>query len=136
MKIVLDTNILVSSLSSRSKYHAIYQALVEGKYDLYLTSDILLEYEEIISQKYGNVITQIFLDLIHEAPNVHQINVYYQWEFITLDKDDNKYVDCAIGAGADYLVSEDRHFQVLKMVVFPKVQVISIADFVKLLADG
>lgn len=49
------------------------------------------------------------------------------------DEDDNKYVDCALVANADHLVSEDRHFNILKDIDFPKLSVIRIVDFLHLL---
>ena len=48
--------------------------------------------------------------------------------------DDNKFVDCAIGAGADYIVSEDAHFRALETTPFPKVNVIRLNRFMEELA--
>lgn len=47
------------------------------------------------------------------------------------DPDDNKFVDCAISAGADYIVSEDAHFRILETIPFPTVYVIRLDDFLK-----
>jgi predicted nucleic acid-binding protein len=49
MTVVIDCNIFVVCLTSRSPYHLIYRALIEGKFDLLISQDIMLEYEEIIS---------------------------------------------------------------------------------------
>ena len=38
-------------------------------------------------------------------------------------------MDCAIVAGADYIVSEDAHFQILKTIPFPSVQVVRLDEF-------
>lgn len=54
---------------------------------------------------------------------------HYHFALITQDPDDNKFVDCAIVASADYLVSEDNHFNVLKDIPFPKVNVITLEQF-------
>jgi len=51
------------------------------------------------------------------------------------DKDDNKFVDCAVAGNADYLVSNDKHFNCLKEVEFPKLNVVTIDAFVQLLTD-
>jgi predicted nucleic acid-binding protein len=48
MTVVIDCNIFVVCLTSRSPYHFIYRALIEGKFDLPISQDIMLEYEEII----------------------------------------------------------------------------------------
>ena len=49
---------------------------------------------------------------------------------IQADEDDNKFVDCAIVANARYIVTEDHHFDVLKSIPFPSVDVIGIDEFV------
>ncbi|MBQ0075288.1 MAG: nucleotide-binding protein, partial [Prevotella sp.] len=59
------------------------------------------------------------------------IEVYYHFELIEADKDDNKFVDCAIKADAKYIVSNDRHFAVLKTIPFPHVEVIDIQQFLE-----
>ncbi|MBQ7192151.1 MAG: hypothetical protein IJS00_04690 [Paludibacteraceae bacterium] len=45
------------------------------------------------------------------------------------DKDDNKFVDCAIKANAKYIVSEDHPFDVLKKIDYPPIDVIGIDEF-------
>lgn len=51
---------------------------------------------------------------------------------ITKDPDDNKFVDCAIFANADFIVSDDKHFNELGSVEFPKVLVVRLDDFARL----
>lgn len=64
MKAVLDCNILVASISSKSPYHNIYLALASGKFELIVSQDILLEYEEIIQAKYGTESAAAFMALL------------------------------------------------------------------------
>ncbi len=133
MTIVIDCNILVICLTSRSPYHNIYQAIIKGKVDLAVSTDIVLEYQEIIDQKYGITTANAFVALLNELPNVHLITTYYHWQLIAKDADDNKYCDCAIAAQADYIVTEDKHFDVLQTIAFPIIKTISIDDFSALL---
>lgn len=46
---------------------------------------------------------------------------------------DNKFVDCAITAGATYIVSNDKHFDILKQIPFPKVDVKTLREFKEIL---
>ena len=48
-----------------------------------------------------------------------------------MDKDDNKFVDCAIAGNAQFIVTNDKHFEVLKNIQFPKVEVVSSTDFLQ-----
>src|ERR1700738_27954 len=96
MTVVIDCNILVVCLTSRSPYHYIYRALIEGKFTLLVSGEIMLEYEEIIQAKYGIKTTNAFISLLEALPNVHVITPYYKWLLIDADRDDNKYCDYAI----------------------------------------
>lgn len=133
MTVVIDCNILVVCLTSKSPYHSIYRALIAGKFDLLVSIDILLEYEEIIQAKYGIATANAFISLLEELDNVHLITPYYKWLLIDADPDDNKYCDCAIAGKAMYIVSEDRHFDALKKISFPKLSAIGIDEFLKLI---
>lgn len=133
MTVVLDCNVLVISLTSRSPYHNIYKKLVAGAFNLAVTTEIVLEYHEIIQRKYGIDTANTFVALIGELPNVQFINTYYRWELITADPDDNKYCDCAVAGRSDYIVTEDKHFNTLQNATFPPLNIISVDDFNKLL---
>lgn len=128
MKVVIDTNILVSSLSRRSKSNWVIQAFLNKDFILVVTHEILLEYEEILRIKYHGTAVDNFLRSINDSENVEMVEVYFQWKLLQ-DPDDNKFVDAVIASGADYLVSEDRDFKPLQKVDFPKVAVLLLDDF-------
>lgn len=132
MTIVLDCNILVMSLTSRSPYHKIYKALVNGKFNLAVTEDIVLEYEEVIQRKYNLRTANAFISLLKELPNVAYYTAYYKWSLIEKDPDDNKYCDCAIASSSSYLVTEDKHFTVLNSIDFPPLTTLSIDAFLEM----
>jgi predicted nucleic acid-binding protein len=92
LRVVLDTNILLVSISSKSKYHWIFSNLLENKYELFITNEILLEYEEIISSKYYSE---------EVAKNVTLVTPFFKWVLINEDKDDNKFVDCYLTSNSD-----------------------------------
>ena len=71
--------------------------------------------------------------LLLNSRNVEQVIPYFRWNIIFADPDDNKFVDCAFNAGADYLVTNDKHFNVLRNVDFPKINVINIDTFKKII---
>lgn len=130
--IVLDTNCLVSSLKRSSCFYPIWRDFIAGKYCLCFTDDILNEYQEIIEERTGSAeIARNVISAIQNRSNTRHIEVYYHFELIQTDKDDNKFVDCAIKADAKYIVSNDRHFNVLKAIPFPHVEVIDILRFLE-----
>lgn len=128
--IVLDTNCLLVALPRRSPYRKVWDAFLRGEYNLCVTIDILDEYEEILSEKTTPQIARNVIKTILERPNTKKHTVYYNFFAIQSDPDDNKFVDCAVVANADYIVSNDAHFKVLKQITFPRVDVINIDEFV------
>jgi putative PIN family toxin of toxin-antitoxin system len=133
LKLVLDTNVLLVSISSQSSYHWLFQKLLLGAFDMCLTHDILIEYEEVISQKWNPEIAKNVLRTLLLLPHVHQVITYYHWNLIYDDADDNKFVDCAVSANAHYLVTHDKHFNVLKTIDFPKIEIITLNELEKIL---
>ncbi|PPD44702.1 MAG: putative toxin-antitoxin system toxin component, PIN family [Methylobacter sp.] len=129
MRVVLDTNILLVSLPQKSPFRIIFDALLAGKFELIVSNDILGEYAEILSRKTTPVIAHNVVEMLITLPNVHKQDIYYKWNLINADKDDNKFVDCAVAGNADFIVTEDKHFNELKVVEFPKLTVLSINDF-------
>ena len=133
MNIVLDTNCLLMSLSRRSAYYPVWRDFVDGKYTLCITNEILAEYEEILTQKVGPAIASNVITAILDLPNTKMVQVYYHLRLITADPDDDKFVDCAFKANARYIVTEDHHYDILKQIPFPYIDVVGIDEFIKIL---
>ena len=129
MKVVLDTNILLVSISPRSTYHWVFQKFINEEFILCVTTDILQEYEEIIGNHMGQEVTNTVLQLIENSINVEYITKYFRWNLINVDPDDNKFVDCAISSNAKFIVTNDKHFNVIKKIDFPKIEVVDIDKF-------
>ena len=134
-RIVLDTNVFLVALAKNYKYHWIFEAIIQEKFDLYVSNEILTEYQEVIAKRYGLNHTDATLDFLLLLPNVHLITPYFKWNLIAKDEDDNKFVDCAFAANADYIITNDKHFQVLKHIDFPKVETLSAAAFTEQFYD-
>lgn len=129
MRVVIDTNQLLTCFSARSKTHWLWQAFQKQQFELCVTTEILDEYAEIFERKYSFDTAELILDILIESPNVVFIKEYFFWELIKTDPDDNKFVDCALMANADYIITNDNHFNVLKTIPFPKIEVISLEEF-------
>lgn len=127
--IVLDTNVLLVSISSHSQYHWILENLIAGNYNIFISNEILLEYEEIICQRYDKQIVDDLFELFLSLSNVYKISPHFHWNLIINDPDDNKFVDCAIAGNVDCIVTHDKHFNILKRTAFPKIQVRNINNF-------
>ena len=132
-RIVLDTNCLIQSISPRSPYRRIWDSFFDGTNLLCVTTSILNEYEEILNLLTNEETAKYIIDAIVSNPYTIFITVYFDFNLIQEDPDDNKFVDCAIASNAKYIVSNDAHFSHLKEILFPKVDVIKLQDFLDIL---
>jgi putative PIN family toxin of toxin-antitoxin system len=135
LRVVLDTNALLRSLSRKSIYKSILDKLYEGDCHIFLTNEILLEYEEKISDIFTKETAELTVGALSLLVNVHKIDVHYRLQLIESDQDDNKFVDCAFAANAHYLVTDDKHFSVLNSIEFPKINTISLTEFKEILSS-
>jgi len=93
----------------------------------------LEEYAEIITQKMSVQVATNVIHLLLESDFVELVNPYFSLHLITDDHDDDKFVDCAFAANATYIVSNDKHYDVLKEIDFPKILVLKLQEFLGLL---
>ena len=129
LRLILDTNVFLVSLAPNYKYYWVYQSLLKNKYDLVVSNEILIEYQEQISKRYGVTKTDASLDFLLLLPNVILKNPSFLWQLIETDKDDNKFVDCYIASQTDYLISNDRHIHQIKASTFPQIAVLNYQEF-------
>jgi uncharacterized protein len=73
-----------------------------------------------------------FLELLTQLHgNIRQTEPQYRFGVVVTDPDDNKFCDCAIAAEADFVVTEDSHFDALKSAGY-KPQPIAPDEFIRL----
>jgi uncharacterized protein len=129
LKLVIDTNIFIAIIGKKSPFRWIFDCIINGKIRLSVTNEILLEYREVLARKTSEEIAENVIEFLSISPFVEKTEIYFNFQLITNDADDNKFVDCAITINAEYLVSNDKHFQVLKNIDFPKVTVLKLQEF-------
>ena len=128
-RIVLDTNCLVAALARHSEFYPIWKGLQDGQYTLCVTNEIIEEYQEIIGRKTSAIVAENVVNLLLKSEHVMFVDTYFRLQLIEVDPDDNKFVDCAFAADATYIVSDDKHFDVLKDIPFPRILVLKIRVF-------
>lgn len=134
MKIVLDSNVLVSSLGLKSSLRPIWNSFINGHYQLVVSEDILKEYEEIMQLYSARGVAEVVMEIFIESTDVIFQKVFYNWHAISADPDDNKFFDVAVASNVDFLVTNDQHFNVIKNIDFPKVKVVNSEEFLMLLS--
>ena len=79
----------------------------------------------------GYAAAEYVVKTILNSKFTEMITPFYNFNLIEADPDDNKFVDCAIAAHAKCIVTNDHHYDVLKTIPFPIVEVVSLVDFIK-----
>ena len=136
MRIVLDTNCLIQSIPRKSPYRRVWDSILSGENVLCISNEIVEEYSEILTKLTNQETAAIVLNAILNSPFVEFITPYYRFNMIQVDPDDNKFVDCAIAGNAKYIVTNDHHYDILKHIDYPKVDVVTINEFINLLNDN
>lgn len=98
-----------------------------------MNTEILDEYEEIFSQKTKPEVAKNVVEAIARLHTTVYQEIYVHFGLIYEDEDDNKFVDCAVSANASYIVTNDKHYNVLKNLPWPKISVVNINEFMNLL---
>lgn len=135
MRVVLDTNVLLKSIGLKYIFRPIFEALLLGEYTLVVSTSILLEYEEILTERNGAFVSNATLAAILSLDNLVRQRISYDFHLVAQDPDDDKFVNAYVAGGADYLVTDDRHFWQLLALRFPQVRVVGAAEFGRLLQN-
>src|SRR3989338_7154409 len=119
LKLVLDTNTLVSAFFWEGNEAELLRKIEQGKANLYITSEILKEVEEVIKRpKFDRVMKNAGLTPDQIMQKIVSLSHLVIAPKITVkvcrDEKDNKFLECAKSAKADYLISGDEDLLSLK----------------------
>ena len=110
MRVVFDTNIFVSAVISKGKEAELLIAAHNGDFKLVTSLEILKEFKDVISRpKFGFSREQIDEILLHIIEVAEIIEPNIKLYIVKEDPEDNKILECAVFAKADYIVSGDKH---------------------------
>lgn len=129
MRVVIDTNCLIVSIPPKGNYYWLYEAFRDGKFEWMISNEILTEYIEKLTTIYSERTALIVHSILSASPYVNFSEPFFKWELMNNDPDDNKFVDMAVAGSVDYLVTNDKHFNHLKELEFPKLTVVRLDEF-------
>jgi putative PIN family toxin of toxin-antitoxin system len=123
VKVVLDTNVLVSGILFTGPPHQILSAWSDGRFELVFTSDIHEEYRRVAAElqhQFPRVDLAAALDLV--LVNAHAFPSAALEAPVCADPDDDKFPACAVASGAGTIVSGDKHL--LRVAGFRGIEVL------------
>lgn len=114
MLVVVDTNVMIAALARQSPIAPLFRAIAKGELSLAITAAIVLEYEEIAAERGGTAFAakmMHWLSLVSSSwGTIQEVHPSYQFRVISSDPDDNKFIDCAITAEADFIITRDSDY--------------------------
>jgi uncharacterized protein len=133
MKVVLDTNVLVSALIKAGKPRDLFNKLLKDR-QLVLSRAILEEFLDVIEDpkiaKYTNKKdVTVFLNTIKKAARIVQVKS--KFKVVEEDPDDDTIIQAAYDSKADYIISGDRHLLALKQ--FKRIRILTVDEMLNIL---
>lgn len=131
IKLVLDSNVIISGIVFGGKPRKLLQHVIEGGLELYLSKEIINEVIEILRKKFKYP-HRMLLAVDNELASIWIIvEPDIKVDFITEDEDDNQIFECALSAECDYIVSGDHHLLSIKN--HQSIEIKSVSEFLDMI---
>lgn len=132
MRLVLDTNTIIRAATGHGAVREILDLWLEGKFQILISTSILLEYEEVLHRPKFKFPNWAIVNFLHPFLNhAIQISPRKTYNLVLDDPEDNKFLDCAIEGKADFIITNDSHL--LKLKSIEDIRIITPNKFLKLL---
>ena len=130
-KVVLDTNVLVAALGWKGPPHKIFLHCIDGLLNLHTSPALISELEKVLSYNkfdFSNDEIKEFVSLVIET--AHIVAPAITLSVVTVDPSDNRVLECALAASADYIISGDKHL--LSLHEFETIKIVAPDAFLKI----
>lgn len=116
--VVVDANVILSALrSSLGASHVVLRAMLNGELSFAISPAVALEYEDVLKRPgiLGShaTITASDVDTVLNAllQRARLVSPTFRYRPVLDDPKDDLYIECALSAGAQRIVTNDKHFQ-------------------------
>jgi putative PIN family toxin of toxin-antitoxin system len=132
IRVVLDTNVLISALLFKGELSRIVGLWQKGKITPVISKETFDELRAVLEYpKFSLSRVEIKSMIAHEIlPFFEVINVSKHVKGACRDPEDDKFISCAISANADYIVTGDKDLSDLKK--YQSIRIIHASDFIKM----
>jgi len=134
MKVIIDTNILVSAAIRDREPETIIQFIVDNpEFEWIVSSEIMTEYKEVLQRRKLKLTEEIqkeWIELLQSVTTVIEVDIEVDFP---RDRKDAKFLACALSASANFLITGDRDFEEVPQL--ENTTILSVKDFKKLFCD-
>lgn len=131
MKVVLDTNVYISAILFGGNCEEILRLSSSGLFDIIISKAILKEVKDILHTKFKWSGIQISETISYIKEITTEIEPHLSVSIIKNDPSDNRILECAITAKADYIVTGDKN-HLLPLKRYKNIRILSPSEFLRL----
>jgi len=129
MRVVYDTNILISGLLWKGLPYRCLLLAKAGVVELFLCKEIISELSLKLKDKFNFTDIEVKMVIKDIESYSNDIKIEGIMRVVKGDKDDDKFIECACVSNADCIVSGDRHLLDLKS--YKEIEILSARDFLR-----
>jgi len=130
MKIVVDTNVLISALGWQKSEHRLLKSVFQGEIKLFMSPQIMEEFIQVSQRKKFNFTSDEIEEFVTSLIEICDMVIPQETiNVIKEDPTDNMFLECAVEAKVDYIISGDKHL--LKLVEFRGIGIMNASSLLK-----
>ena len=134
MRVVLDTNVVVSAILFGGRPQEILKAALAGDLRLCISEAMVTELQGVLQRPKFGFKAEIIQSIISELTLLAEwVTPKTHLNLVKDDPADNQVIDCAVEASADYIITGDKHL--LQLGKYGKVEIANPDAFIKMLAN-
>ena len=134
LKVVLDTNVLISAILFGGKPRQILEKAIRGEIRLCLSEPILEELKGVLQRSKFDYSPEMIQVILTELTGISDfVNPSKTIDVVSQDPEDNRIVECAVEAGANYIITGD--FHLLKLSRYRNIEVLNAGAFLEKLSS-
>jgi putative PIN family toxin of toxin-antitoxin system len=129
MTVVIDTNVILSAILFGGKPKQVLEKALSGSIQLAISESLVNELQGVLQRPKFELSAQLVHTIVSEYASIASwIEPSEHFNVVVDDPSDNHFIDCAVAAKADYLITGDRHL--LSLGTFRMIKIVSVDSFI------
>jgi uncharacterized protein len=134
MTVVIDKNVVLSAILFGGKPKQVLEKALSGSIQLAISEYLVNELQGVLQRPKFELSAQLVQTIVSEYASISSwIEPSEHFNVVVDDPSDNHFIDCAVAAKADYLITGDKHL--LSLSTFRMIKIVSVDNFIDILSS-
>ena len=129
LRVIVDTNVYISAIFWGGKPRHVIDLGRDGKIQIFTSEDIEQEILDKLMTKFGLNSDDADMVMADFSTFTKPVRISRRIHVVKDDSDDDKFIECAVECGAEFIISGDKHL--LKMKKYKGIDIMNAATFLK-----